>query len=80
LFLLDLWNQWVAGDVWLQTIDFKYFGRKIFGLNNLRGLRRKKQIPCGMTEGKAQTTADFPVGVAERNAKAKAAQMARPFT
>jgi hypothetical protein len=35
---VDLWNQWVAGGVWLQNIDFKEFACKFFVLNILRGV------------------------------------------
>jgi hypothetical protein len=32
---VDLWNQWVAGWLWLQNIDLKEFVCKFFGMNNL---------------------------------------------
>jgi hypothetical protein len=40
---LDLWNQWFAYAAWLQNIDSRDFGRKIFEMRILQG--QKKQTP-----------------------------------
>jgi hypothetical protein len=38
---LDLWNQWFAYAAWLQIIDSRDFGRKIFEMRILQGRKTK---------------------------------------
>jgi hypothetical protein len=80
VFGLDLWNQRVAGGVWLQNIDFRYFVSKISEMRNLGALKGKSRSPSGMTKRTATTKAKarFPSnalstgdGTMEKRQKAK---------
>jgi hypothetical protein len=51
---LDLWNQWFAYAAWLQNIDSRDFGRKIFEMRILQGRKTKADplfTPAGELAG-----------------------------
>jgi hypothetical protein len=50
LFALGLWNQRLAGWVWLQSPDFRAFAGKVSGMSNL-GIHLEKEKGCEINSG-----------------------------